>query len=142
MKMKVRELSGAALDWAVAKAEGYIDDCNTWLYEASLEEVFDGSYKPSTDWSLGGEIIEKYQINLICAEGQYDSERAVFGTYWVAEVGRLSPCGVFGSQGDDWGSYFQVSSDDCPITGETALIAAMRSYVFEKFGREIEVPES
>ena len=42
--MKTSELTGAALDWAVAKC----DD----VY------CFDGSYTPSTDWAQGGPIIE------------------------------------------------------------------------------------
>ena len=138
--MNVLELTGVALDWAVAKAQGHLDDHNSWMYKARLQEIEGGSYKPSSNWLQGGEIIEKYQINLICAEGPYDSERAGFGTYWVAEVGRLRPFAVFGPQGDDWGSYFQISSDDCPITGETALIAAMRCYVLATLGREIKIP--
>jgi hypothetical protein len=49
--MKTSELTGAALDWAVAKAEG--------------------GYKPvavpaySTDWALGGVIIERERITVI-----------------------------------------------------------------------------
>ena len=43
--MKTNELTGAALDWAVAKCED--------VY------CFDGSYTPSTNWAQGGPIIER-----------------------------------------------------------------------------------
>ena len=52
--MKTSELTGAALDWAVAKAIG--------------------DYKPvavphySTDWSQAGPIIERENIGLVCQQ--------------------------------------------------------------------------
>ena len=52
--MRTSELTGAALDWAVAKCEGY-----------RLDLVPEGSYSPSTDWSQGGPIIEREIITLI-----------------------------------------------------------------------------
>jgi hypothetical protein len=54
MKIKTAELVGPALDWAVAKCEGHIDNCYSWLYEATLQEVAEGSYHPSVDWSIAG----------------------------------------------------------------------------------------
>ena len=62
--MKTDELTGAALDWAVAKCEGWIDDCSGWLYQATLQEVAEGNYKPSTDWAQGGAIIERERITV------------------------------------------------------------------------------
>jgi hypothetical protein len=50
MKIKTAELTGAALDWAVAKCEG-VDR----LFEAY--EV--GRHHYSTDWAQGGPIIER-----------------------------------------------------------------------------------
>jgi len=50
--MKTSELTGAALDWAVAKCEGFLCD-----YEYS------GALAPySTDWAQGGPIIERESI--------------------------------------------------------------------------------
>jgi hypothetical protein len=49
--MRTSELTGAALDWAVAKCEGY-----------RLDLVPEGSYTPSTDWAQGGPIIEREKI--------------------------------------------------------------------------------
>ncbi len=52
--MKVSELSGVQLNWAVAKAERRTID------------YFRGIYKPSTDWAQGGPIIEREEIGLQC----------------------------------------------------------------------------
>ena len=62
--MKTSELQGATLDWAVAKCEGFIDDCNTWLHEATVQDVADGHFKPSTNWEQSGPIIEREGIAL------------------------------------------------------------------------------
>jgi len=51
--MKTSELTGLALDWAVAKCEGY-----------RLDLVPEGSYAPSTDWSQGGPIIEREKMGI------------------------------------------------------------------------------
>ena len=62
MKIKTLELTGAALDWAVAKCEGMSAemlsefDEGDWLYA--------GSRRYSTDWSQGGPIIERENIEL------------------------------------------------------------------------------
>lgn len=64
LKLKTTELMGPALDWAVAKAEGYIDDPESWLHGASLEQVKAGTFKPSTNWSQGGPLIEREAVSL------------------------------------------------------------------------------
>jgi hypothetical protein len=51
MKIKTSELTGAALDWAVARCAGY-----------RLDLVPEESYTPSTNWSQGGPIIEREGI--------------------------------------------------------------------------------
>ena len=64
MKTKTQELTGAALDWAVAKCEGiaveYIDDGITQC----LLQTQGGRYAPSTNWSQGGPIIEREGMSL------------------------------------------------------------------------------
>ena len=62
--MKTSELTGTALDWAVAKCEGY-----------RLDLVPEGSYAPSTDWAQGGPIIEREGISV---------DRA--GLAWTADL--------------------------------------------------------
>jgi len=49
--MKTSELTGAALDWAVAKCEEF--DNGDWLPDYS------------TDWAAGGTIIEREGIGLV-----------------------------------------------------------------------------
>lgn len=61
--MKASELTGAALDWAVAKCE--------WNRE---EGDWRGTYRAdySTDWAQGGPIIEREKLEL--RPGLYHSE--------------------------------------------------------------------
>lgn len=56
--MKTSELTGAALDWAVAKAEGHDVDDPTWWPDFGNESCY------STDWSEGGPIIERERIEV------------------------------------------------------------------------------
>ena len=51
--MKTEELTGAALDWAAAKCEGKSHIVN------APDKYF---YSPSTDWKIGGPIIEREGI--------------------------------------------------------------------------------
>jgi hypothetical protein len=57
MKIKTSELTGAALDWAVAKCEG-----TEHLFAG--HEV--GRLRYTTDWAQGGPIIEREGISLAC----------------------------------------------------------------------------
>jgi len=60
--IKTSELTGAALDWAVAKCEGI---------DYGKDDVrFRGAYarKYSTDWAQGGVIIERENIGLVCQQ--------------------------------------------------------------------------
>jgi len=58
MKIKTSELIGSALDWAVAKCEGY-EDKDFCLDDKYFRDEDDVWYSPSTDWSQGGPIIER-----------------------------------------------------------------------------------
>lgn len=51
MKIRTAELTGVALDWAVAKCEGYASGCG-------------GVVPYSTDWSQGGPIVEREGTSL------------------------------------------------------------------------------
>lgn len=54
MKIKTNELTGAALDWAVAKCEGCV----------GKNQLLGAWYAPSTHWAQGGPIIERERITL------------------------------------------------------------------------------
>ncbi len=71
MKIKVSELTGAALDWAV----GYIMGEKLRILDRQI--VWPEDYSPSTDWAQGGPIIEREGIALYLYGG----------SEWNAHVG-------------------------------------------------------
>lgn len=131
--MKTSELTGHALNWAVAMAEGdkvfrpRLGRPSNWDKEAYLKDgsddrwvvrvenprvahFVDWTYNPSGDWMQGGPIIER-------------------------EV-----CDLY--QRGEW--YARIQLNDVPeyveAYGDTPLIAAMRCYVASKLGDEVEIP--
>lgn len=132
MKIKTSELTGAALDWAVAVCKGYevvnliegIPRAESHRPEYGLRHKETGeeiplwriNWHPSTNWEEGGPIIDRIEgFELKCwLESKPDSRcEAHIHNYegnWVA-------------------------------FGPTPLIAAMRCYVASKLGDEIEIPE-
>lgn len=113
--MKTSELTGPALDWAVAKCEfpdpDYYDDDR--LVYVTCELGYDmGLYSPSTDWAQGGPIIERECIDTVRV-GNFN---------WKAET---------------WCERGKKHQGH----GPTPLIAAMRCYVASKLGDEVDVPE-
>jgi hypothetical protein len=73
--------------------------------------VLKAGFHPSTDWALGGTIIEREKISLWAR-----------GDEWAAES-------------------FTPNEQGHEETGTTPLIAAMRCYVASKLGDEVELPE-
>lgn len=66
--MKTSELTGAALDWAVAKCEGItLNEGNTVTNDCDV-------FAPSIDWERGGPIIEREEICLTVDDGQWTAE--------------------------------------------------------------------
>lgn len=62
--MKTSELTGAALDWAVAQCERVINGD-----ELDVGFILERGYTPSTNWAQGGAIIERERIELRDAGG-------------------------------------------------------------------------
>jgi hypothetical protein len=59
--MKTSELTGIALDWAVAKC-GFV--------QGTARSLITSEVKPySTDWAQGGPIIEREEIDITCIDG-------------------------------------------------------------------------
>jgi len=122
--MKVTELSGALLDYWVARAENlrvqmidigrdrgfrphiFIDTAN----RKDIPRI----YSPTLDWTEAGPIIERERIALWYTQGQ-----------WEASAG--SPVHAIEISGPEG-------------RGSTPLVAAMRAFVRQKFGKE--VPEN
>lgn len=136
MKIKTSELTGAALDWAVAKCEGNLITFDRYGPSGQWEMY-------STNWAQGGPIIDREKITVVCAEGDYNPSKSgtpdCFDTYWAACIGKLRPDEIYGPQGDAWGRYFQI--EDSSITGPTPLVAGLRCYVASKLGDVVDVPE-
>jgi hypothetical protein len=124
--MKTSELTGIALDWAVAKCEGgaglwYDGIATYWITldgkDRALSKGWAQSYTPSTNWTQGGPIIEREGICLADAAGRY----------WVA--GLLH-------EDKEYDGFKRAEEQ-----GPTPLIAAMRCYVASKLGDDVEIPE-
>ncbi len=73
-KLKTSELEGAALDWAVAKCEGggaaYVKTHSRGEVLMLSDDIHPWSrgdtWGPSYNWSQGGPIIEREQIDIQC----------------------------------------------------------------------------
>lgn len=107
MKIKVAEATNIQLDWLVANIEGM-----SWLFEAGgVGSPPGASY--STDWSLGGPIIEREKIGI---------------DYYA--LPQTTPV---------WLSVMAGTTSN--EEGPTPLIAAMRCLVSSELGDEVEVPD-
>lgn len=120
--VKIQELVGFELDWAVAKCEGWDDWSNDLEAFTSKNDVSDwkalANWRPSTNWSQGGPIIEQQEIG----------------------IKRNTPC----SKGREWEASPSITAKGAGGQfgyGPTPLISAMRCYVASKVGTHIEIPE-
>ena len=125
MKIKTADLTGAALDWAVAKALGirtYIKRykhtmTGPCILDADLVDMqTDGEQelKYSRSWAQGGPIIERDGMHVDCLR---QGKKPI------------------------WEAWPYASGTKHIQQGPTPLIAAMRAYVASKLGDEIEIPE-
>lgn len=122
--MKTSELIGPALDWAVAKCEGYefhydvVINGNVptlWLeHKTTKKWVSLALYIPSTNWKYGGPIIDREDLHW-----GFGSLKDGVRTVVASKRGHMQK----------------------PMLGPTPLIAAMRCLVAYKLGDEVEIPE-
>ncbi len=118
--MKTSELTRAALNWAVATADGKTrfdfssGGVSYWLAGWDRKRTYPIAFAPSTDWAQGGPIIEREGISLYLDTNNL----------WQANIFDGNPA-VFGTG----------------VEGSTPLIAAMRCYVASKLGDEVEIPD-
>lgn len=115
--MKTNELTGAALDWAVASVEKLPMDLLIWKDDFPVvQRTFLGHTdilrcEFSTNWAQGGPIIERAEIFLA---------KSILG---------------------GWRASIYLQDDHCVMgEGETPLVAAMRCYVESKLGEEVDLP--
>ena len=118
--MKTSELTGAALDWAVAKAEGKLNDVEICAGSILYGRITSGFvyHRRSANWAQGGPIIEKEGMD-------------------------LNPHGVDSSSGrTHWRAAIQwLDESDFEAIGATPLEAAMRCYVASKLGDTVDIPD-
>lgn len=118
VKIKTAELTGAALDWAVAKCEAG-PDVGSFL-DGVVPHPDYNNFHPSTDWSRAGSIIEREGIELLCNVSS-------------AEAGR------FKEAHPDWFACLKTRKNQ-HWHGTTPLVAAMRAFVASHLGDEVEIP--
>lgn len=120
MKIKVSEAKEIILDWMVAQCEGedvYNDNgrlCLVDQFTLDSDDMLEYPklFEPSTDWLLGGVIIEREEI----------------GTFRVGMT--------------NWKATFDYRENNgFNQYGPTLLIAGIRCYVASKLGDEVEIPE-
>jgi hypothetical protein len=71
--MKTSELTGAALDWAVAKCEGF-DPETLNTKTGVVYSLRYGVYRPSTDWAQGGPIVEREGLSITQQVGRWAAQ--------------------------------------------------------------------
>ena len=84
MKVKVIDLEGAALDWAVATCEGYYSIAIDTDIDGTKRVNYGGMYPEySTDWAQGGPIIEREDISVM---REIQSGRVEWGAWTPAPI--------------------------------------------------------
>jgi hypothetical protein len=120
MKTNTSDLTGTALDWAVAYISGALsrplDLPGSFLNGVTphWSHVLP-YYKPSTDWSLGGPIIDRERISVLPFDGRWEARCAA--------------------------SITRTPARFIERRGPTPLVAAMRCYVASKLGDTVDVPD-
>lgn len=134
MKIKTCDLIGPALDWAVSTCEGYTNlrrnvhrFDNGWIMDPPRIEfgpvlLADNAF--SSDWALGGPIIERKGIS--CFRHHMTAAPWVWCAHQV--IPRPNMEGGF-------------SMTAIAIEGPTPLISAMRCHVASELGDEVDIPE-
>lgn len=125
IKIKTQELTGNALDWAVATCLGYNNlrrNCHRFddgfiMDSPQTGTVFLSELDYSSNWSKAGQVIDL--MGDYCQEGNKAKGEYYCSTPSVAETWHNHP--VRG-------------------TGPTPIIAAMRCYVASKRGSELKIP--
>lgn len=115
IEVKTADLVGSALDWAVARAEGlrqHTPDGLKHVYWYSGDRCVGTHWRPSTDWSTAGPLIEKHRIRVT---PEYEGR-------WHADLFR-----------DDEEPLMSVEAS-------TPLIAICRAIVATEFGLVVKVP--
>lgn len=124
-EVKTQDLSGAALDWAVAKAEGVAVNIKSSTHPvgsplrgARYLAIGDMgiAFNPSADWRQGGNLIVSRGVSLRC----------------------IAPLNAW--KADCWDDSV-VPSRYCQAEAETPLVAACRAIAASVHGDTVSVPK-
>jgi len=119
VNVKVCELSGKALDYAVAVCEGVevksFSESPALFYGKGFEK-----YSPSTNWAIAGPIIEREKITI----------------KYTGSLLEFCACTKTGN-----GKFTELPPDFVQYANNP-LIAAMRCYVASKMGGSVEIPDN
>ena len=137
---EISDLSGAALNYAVAKAIGYA--VGVWADDKSavvcrlpdgrikfikggggIPTLEHGTFHPGSDWEVAGPIIDRFKISIVEIDGQNYAGRASKAVN--------APFPTSSATSVDLTSY------QC---GASSTEAAMRYVVSEKFGKSFDIP--
>jgi hypothetical protein len=121
--MKTSTLTGAALDWAVAKCEDkdytsadatYATDGSDKVWAVPCSPTL---YQPSTNWAQGGPILTREHISRTM------DHSGLWIAYWTDGY----------TEGDEGKYWMQCDREE--------LVAGLRCYVASQLGDEVEIPE-
>lgn len=127
MKVEVSKATGVVLDYMAAKAEGFKDypsdsiECGKYWHTDPRKAPFGprvekSGYNPSTNWAIGGPILNREVHTMTERDGVYETE-------------------VF------YPKYPNPYRFCHAMKGKTMLEAAMRTFVVSRLGPEVEVPD-
>lgn len=136
--MKTSELTGRALEWAIATSEGWVN--LRWhnygsLIENDADLVMDrkegGQRWGLVDmhllgWNQAGPIIEREQI-------------AVCPYYIEGKIAGWTSCTSQTLAYDERGGF--IPGSDHAMVGPSLVVAAMRTFVHLKLGENVELPK-
>jgi hypothetical protein len=114
--VQTKDLSGPALNWAAAKAEGHADlvfHPSTGSVTRAMPNGMVLVFSYADSWMHAGPLIERERIDVIS-----------------------DPNGTAGWMGRNY-----LQGHEVRFFGPTPLVAAMRCYVACKLGQQVEVPD-
>ena len=116
MKVKTSELTGVALDWAVAQATGANARIHTFKGNGAVQVVFDidephllATYSPTNSWNQCGPLVDKFNV-------------------WLSGNGVV------------FHASCEPHMNDSIKDGPSQKVAICRAVVTAKLGDEIELP--
>ena len=142
--VSTQELSGPALDWAIAKAEGkhlvrrharFLELANHYRMSPEKMKYFTKELPPD-EWTWLNSIGSMEQIEL----SSTNSEKA----WTLLNEGHISlrapTDGALPSEGESKLAWIAQTAQNVTMHGPTASIALWRCYVALKLGNEVDIP--